>query len=140
MGGDEAGGVALGQGFDGAEFGEHAALSGEQCVDPGAQPRPFVLGQVELATEVEQGDLADLLAGAFGGDQTEGEVGFVARFIPGYGFADEHAGQDGCRGGWRQDGFTILWHYIQGLKKEYAKSVSYQYSLRSIVVATLKMG
>ena len=74
MGHDEAGGVALGQDLDGLGFWEHAGLSGEQCVDPGAQARPVVLGQVELVAEIEQGDLADLLAGAFGGDQPEGEV------------------------------------------------------------------
>ena len=137
---DEAGGVALGQGFDGARFGKHAGLSGEQCVDPGAQPRPVALGQVELAAEVEQGDLADLLAGAFGGDQTEGAVGFVARFMPGCSFADEHTGQDGSGDGWRQDGSVILWHYIQSSEKEYDKSVRYQYSLRNIAISVLKMG
>jgi hypothetical protein len=78
MGGDEAGGVALGQDLDGFGFGEHAGLSGKQGIDPGAQPRPVVLRQVELAAEVEQGDLADLLAGAFGGDEAEGEIGFVS--------------------------------------------------------------
>jgi hypothetical protein len=36
-----------------------------------------VLGQVEMAAEIEQGDLADLLAGAFGSDETVGEIGFV---------------------------------------------------------------
>ena len=83
MGDDEAGGVALGQDFDGIGFCEHAGLSGEQCVDPGAQARPVVPGQVELAAEIEQGDLTDLLAGAFGGDQPEGEVGFASQFISG---------------------------------------------------------
>src|ERR1019366_215623 len=53
---DEAGGIALGQGFDGLGFGEHAGLSGEQGLDPGAQARPIALGQVELAAEIEQGD------------------------------------------------------------------------------------
>src|ERR1019366_7655133 len=50
----------LGQGFDGLGFGEHAGLSAEQGLDPGAQARPIALGQVELAAEIEQGDLADL--------------------------------------------------------------------------------
>ena len=74
MGDDEAGGIALGQDFDGIGFCEHAGLSGEQCVDPGAQARPVVPGQVELAAEVEQGDLTNLLAGALGGDEAEGEA------------------------------------------------------------------
>jgi hypothetical protein len=40
VGGDEAGGVALGQGFDRLWFCEHAALPGEECIDPAAQVRP----------------------------------------------------------------------------------------------------
>ena len=71
MGGDEAGGVALGQGLDGFGFWDHAGLTGEQGVDPGAQSWPVLLGQVELAAEVEQGDLADLLASALGVNSTD---------------------------------------------------------------------
>ena len=108
---DEAGGIALGQGFDGLGFSQHAALSGEQGLDPGAQTRPVALGQVELATEIEQGNLADLFAGTLGGDETEREVGFVGGFIPGRGFADEHGGKVGVAAG-EVNGFTnILWHY-----------------------------
>ena len=44
------------------------------CVDPGAQARPVVLREVELVAGIEQGDLADPLAGAFAGDQPEGEI------------------------------------------------------------------
>ena len=99
MGGDEAGGIALGQGFDGLWFCQHAGLPGEECIDPAAKARPIALGQVEVAAEIEQGDLADLLAGAFGGDETEGEIGFVGRFIPGCGFTDEHARKVGVAAG-----------------------------------------
>src|ERR1019366_6030797 len=108
---DEAGGMALGQGFDGLGFGEHAGLSAEQGLDPGAQARPIALGQVELAAEIEQGDLADLFAGTFGGDETEREVGFVGGFIPGRGFADEHDGEMGLAARAVKRHRIILWHY-----------------------------
>jgi hypothetical protein len=71
---DQAGGVALGQGFDGIRFGEDGTLPREQRIDAGAQARPVPLGQVEMAAKVEQGDLADLLAAAFGNDETVGEI------------------------------------------------------------------
>jgi hypothetical protein len=60
--------------LDGVDFGEQADLSGEDGVDAGAQTRPVGLWQVEMAAEVEQGDLAHLLAGALGGDQPEGRI------------------------------------------------------------------
>lgn len=90
---EQAGGAALGKGFDGLRFGERAGLSGEQDVDAAAQLRPIVRRQVEMAAKVEQGDLADLPAGALGGDEAEGEIGFAGGFVPGCGFADEHAGR-----------------------------------------------
>jgi hypothetical protein len=49
-------------------------LPAEQCVDTGAQARPVGLRQLEMAAEVEQSDLADLIAGALGGDETEREI------------------------------------------------------------------
>ena len=49
-------------------------MPGEQCLDTGAQARPVGLRQVEMAAEVEEGDLADLVAGALGGDETEREI------------------------------------------------------------------
>jgi len=99
---DEAGGEALRESFDGFRFGEDVGLPGEQGLDPSAQARPVGLRQVEMAAEVEQGDLADLIAGALGGDETEREIGFVGGFLPGCGFSDEH-GAEGERGGaWRK--------------------------------------
>jgi hypothetical protein len=43
-----------------------------------------------MPTEIEQGDLADLLAGAFGGDETIGKIGILGGFVPGCGLANEH--------------------------------------------------
>ncbi len=108
---DEAGGEALRKSFDGVGFSQHAGLAGEQRVDTGAQARPVGLRQIEMAAEVEQGDLADLLAGALGGDETEGEIWLVTGLIPGCGFPNEHAvGRE--RGGVRrQESLIQLWHY-----------------------------
>jgi hypothetical protein len=53
------------------------ACPGEQGVDPAAQPRPIGRRQVEMAVEVEQGDLTDLLTGALRGDEAEGDVAQV---------------------------------------------------------------
>ena len=71
---DKARGEALRKDFDGFRFRKHARLPGEQCVDTGAQARPVGLGQVEMAAEVEEGDLADLIARALRGDETECEI------------------------------------------------------------------
>jgi len=49
-------------------------LSGEQGLDAGTETRPVTLRQVEMAAEIEQGDLADFIAGAFGGDEAVGEI------------------------------------------------------------------
>ena len=99
------------QGFDGLGFREHAALSAEQGFDPGAQARPVALRQVNQVAQIEQGDLADLFAGAFGGDEAEREVGFVGGFIPRRGFADEHGGEVGPAAGVVKGTRIILWHY-----------------------------
>jgi hypothetical protein len=88
---DEAGGEALRKSFDGCGFSRHTGLAGEQCVDTGAQARPVRLRQIEMAAEVAQGDLADLLACALGGNETEGEVWYVRGVIPGCCFSNEHA-------------------------------------------------
>ena len=82
----------MGQRFHGAGDGEHDALPGEDCVDARAEAWPFGLWQVEVAAEIEAGDLADLLSRAFGGDEVECEIGFGGGFIPGLGFTNEPDG------------------------------------------------
>jgi hypothetical protein len=64
----------LRQCLDGLGFGEQADLATEQSVDTGAQARPVGLRQVETTAEVEQGDLAHLLARALGSDQAVGGI------------------------------------------------------------------
>ena len=61
---DEAGGVTLCQGFDGPDSGSifRRSRRDEKGLDV-VQARPIALGEIELAAEVEQGDLADLFAG-----------------------------------------------------------------------------
>jgi hypothetical protein len=101
----------LRQDFDGLWFGQHAGLSGERRLDPGAQARPIGWRRIELAAEIEQRDLADLLAGALRGDEAEREIGCVAGFIPGRGLADEHGGKLGLAAGVVKGLGKILWHY-----------------------------
>ena len=108
---DEAGGEALCESFDVVGFNQHAGLAAKQRVDTGAQARPIGLWQVEMAAEVEQGDLADLLACALGGDEPEGEIWFVGGVIPGCGFANEHAVEREGGGVRRQEFLKRLWHY-----------------------------
>jgi hypothetical protein len=62
------------EGLDRLGFDSREDPSGEQCLDAGAEARPVLPGQFEVAAEVEQGDLTDLLAGAFGGDQPVGVI------------------------------------------------------------------
>jgi hypothetical protein len=103
--GDQAGGIALRQGLDGLGLGEQVGLAGlasEQGVDAGTQARPVGLRQVEMAAEIEQGDLTHLLANALGGDQAMGEVRFVSGFVPGCCPADEHAARVGRTAASRQ--------------------------------------
>jgi hypothetical protein len=74
LGRDQAGGEALREDFDRFRFRQQAGLPGEQRVDPVAQARPVGPRQVEMAAEVEESDLADLIAGALGRDETEREI------------------------------------------------------------------
>ena len=73
-GADQAGGVSLRRRFDGIGGGEHDALAIEDGVDAGTKAWPLGPIEIEVTAEVEQGDLTDLLAGAFGGDEAEGKV------------------------------------------------------------------
>ena len=80
-------------------FGEQAGLCGQQRLDAATQTRPVRLRQVEMTAEVEQGHLADLLAGTEGGDEAVGEIGLAGRFVPGFGPTDEHPPEAGPGGG-----------------------------------------
>ena len=68
-------------------------------------------GRFEMPAEVEQGELADLLAGAFGGNEAIGEIGFAGGFVSGRGLADEHRPRVVSGGSIRQWVAKILWHY-----------------------------
>ena len=99
------------RGFDGLRSGSMPACPARRASMRAAQARPIALGEIELAAEVEQGDLADLFAGAFGDGETEREVGFAIGFIPGRGFADEHGWGIGGAGVGVNRPLIILWHY-----------------------------
>ena len=89
----------MGQDLDGFGLGEQAGLCGQQRLDAGTQTRPVRPRQVEMTAEVEQGHLADLLAGTEGGDEAVGEIGLAGRFVPGVGATDEHPPEAGPGGG-----------------------------------------
>ena len=104
---------AFDRGFDpgdGSGLGSRL-IQGQDDIVTGAQARPIGVRQVEMAAEVEPGDLADLIARALGGDETEGEIWFATGPVPGCRFADEHAverGHRGARGATAEP--TTSWH------------------------------
>ena len=56
-----------------------------------AEQRPLRLGNVEVASEIEQGALADGVADALGVDEAMREVGLSVFGPPGLGTPNEHA-------------------------------------------------
>ena len=85
--------------YGGRTIGSEGCLAGQGVCDAGAEQRPVRLGDVEVASEVEQGALADGVAEAFGADQTMGEVGLSVDGAAGLGAPNEH-GKDDSR--WRR--------------------------------------
>ena len=115
-------------------------LPGEQRLDPGAQARPVRLRQVEMAAEIEEGDLADPTAGALGSDETERKIGFVGGFIPNCRFSYEHGVERGRGGARRQDSKLRLWHYIEKPTVTRLYIRIFPYSLHKVAGKLLKMG
>ena len=74
--------------YGGRTIGSEGCLAGQGVCDAGAEQRPVRLGDVEVASEVEQGALADGVAEAFGADQTMGEVGLSVVGAAGLGGAE----------------------------------------------------
>jgi len=87
---------------------EQAGLRGQQRLDTGTQTRPVGLRQVEMTAEVEQGHLADLLAGTQRGDEAVGEIGLAGRLVSGSGATDEHAPEAARGGGIPSMGFPEI--------------------------------
>ena len=72
-------------------LGQRQSMLGTQdLLDPRTQQRPIGLRDREVATEIEQGTLADAGAAALGADQAMGEVAFAVGGGAGLGAADEH--------------------------------------------------
>ena len=90
--GEELGGDALGVRFErrGAIRWQRE-LTGEDVVDASAKYRPIVLGDIEVSSQIEQGTLSHLGAGAFGAHESEGEISLVT--ASGRGASDEHGGR-----------------------------------------------
>ncbi len=69
---------------------DEGVLSGQQFLDPDAQPGPVRLRDVEVPSQVEQGALVDLAADAFGADEAVGEVDLAVFGAAGLGAANEY--------------------------------------------------
>ena len=100
--------------FDsGRAVGNQRRLAGQDVVDAGAEQRPLRLVNVEVASEIEQGALADGVADALGVDQAMREVGLSVFGPPGLGAPNEHGAHDsGCTSP-KVMPTLRLWHYIQ---------------------------
>ena len=112
--GDQLCGYALRFAFDGGRaIGHQGRLAGQDVVAAGADQRPLRLGNVEVASEIEQGALADGVADALGVDEAMREVGLSVGGPPGLGAANEHTPTIAGARPQKQQQLTRLWHYIQ---------------------------
>ena len=112
--GDQLCGYALRFAFDGGRaIGHQGRLAGQDVVATGADQRPLRLGNVEVASEIEQGALADGVADALGVDEAMREVGLSVGGPPGLGAANEHTPTIAGARPQKQQPLTRLWHYIQ---------------------------
>ena len=96
----------------GAVQGHQVALAIEQLADTGAQERPVLAFDREVAAEVEQGALSDLVLVALALNETVGVIGFAVLSCAGFGASDEHGEQDIRAPGAPQYPTNTLCHYI----------------------------
>ena len=80
----------LGFFLDGFIGDKEGGFAVEDLIDAGAELRPELAGDVEMAAEIEDGVLGDLFAEAFGLDEPVGEIGLAGGGGVGPGLADEH--------------------------------------------------
>ena len=96
--------------FVGAVQAAQQGLGVEQLFQPAAQHGPVILGQGEVAPQVEDGDLAHLARDAFAAYQAKGVVALAGDFVVGAGLAYEHV----CHASGKQvkshKAIKILWH------------------------------
>ncbi len=69
---------------------EQGALTLQQLIDAPGKRRPLLVGQIEVAAQVEQRGLPDGAADPRSLDQAVGRVGLAGRAIAGLGTPDEH--------------------------------------------------
>ena len=79
--------------------------------DAGTQQRPVRLIHIEMAPQVEQGDLPDFAVDPFGLDQPMGVVAFAGGGVAGLGASNEHSWHATAMASRRQEVSAILWHY-----------------------------
>ena len=90
LAGEQLGGDVLGVRFERrGSIARQWYLAAEEFIDAPAQRRPVDLGDLEVSSQIEQGALLHLRAGAFGAHEAEGEI--VVADTAGAGASDEHA-------------------------------------------------
>ena len=94
---------------------QQVGLGVEEALDALAEGAPVVALDLEMAAEVEQGALADLVTDALGADEAEGEV-LLAITGAGASATDEHTPREHGAGG-KSSISVILWYYISNLEK-----------------------
>ena len=94
-------------------IGHQRRLTAQRIVDAGAQQRPFRLGNIEVATEVEEGALTHGAAEAFGVHEAMREVGISVLSPPGLGAPNEHGAHHSGRTLPQATIAIRLWHYIR---------------------------
>ena len=90
LAGEQLGGDVLGVRFERrGSIARQWYLAAEEFVDAPAQRRPVALRDLEVSSQIEQGVLSYLRAGAFGAHEAEGEIAVAD--TAGAGASDEHA-------------------------------------------------
>ena len=91
MTGEQLGGEVLSVRFEHRRaVGQPAQLAAENFLDALAQHWPVVLADLEMASQIEQGALANFVAAAFGTHEAVGKVGGAGRGGTGLGASNEH--------------------------------------------------
>jgi hypothetical protein len=82
----------LGRTFDfvGALQGAQQGLGVEELLQAAAQQWPVILGNGEVSSQVEYGDLTYLTRNALATNQAKGEIAFACGFVIGAGLTNEH--------------------------------------------------
>ena len=131
--GDQLGADALGFLLDaGRTIDEHWRLAVQDVLDARAQPRPFCVGDVEVAAEVEEGALADGFSDALGVNEPMGEVGLSGLGAASLGAPDEHGVTIRGRGTYFNPENKIMALHLISQDSDSLESTTYRQALLKI--------